>query len=86
MHPTLIWIMWLALALVFMAIAVVGIVAYGRSRWTASTQALIGELEATRRPTPAARYDARELEGLPVPVQRYFRAALKDGFEAGTTR
>jgi hypothetical protein len=25
------------------------------------------------------RYDARELEGLPAPVQRYFRAVLKDG-------
>jgi hypothetical protein len=27
---------------------------------------------------PRARYDARELEGLPAPVQRYFRAVLTD--------
>ena len=31
-----------------------------------------------RRPSPA-RFDARELEGLPVPVQRYFRLVLTDG-------
>ncbi len=30
-------------------------------------------------PVPAGRYDARELDGLPAPVQRYFRAVLKDG-------
>ena len=28
---------------------------------------------------PAGRYDAREIEGLPAPVQRYFHAVLKDG-------
>jgi hypothetical protein len=79
MHPTLDWSAWLALALVFLAIAAIGAVAYGRSRWKASTLALIDELEAARRASPAARYDARELAGLPAPVQRYFRAALKDG-------
>ena len=31
------------------------------------------------QPTPPTRYDARELEGLPAPVQRYFRAVLRDG-------
>jgi hypothetical protein len=73
------WITWLALGLAALAIGALGLVAYGHSRWIASTQALIGELEATRLPAPAPRYDARELEGLPAPVQRYFRAALKDG-------
>jgi len=32
--------------------------------------------DATSLPT---RYDVRELEGLPAPVQRYFRAVLQDG-------
>ena len=39
-------------------------------------------LEAARVPAPAGRhqvYDDRELDGLPAPVQRYFRAVLKDG-------
>jgi hypothetical protein len=30
-------------------------------------------------PSPPTRYDARELEDLPAPVQRYFRTVLKDG-------
>ena len=43
-----------------------------------------GRLEAARvadkaqSPSPA-RYDSRELQGLPAPVQRYFRAVLKEG-------
>jgi hypothetical protein len=73
------WITWLALALAVLSIGVFGLAAYGHSRWIASTQVLIEELEATRLPAPASRYDARELEGLPAPVQRYFRATLKDG-------
>ena len=36
-------------------------------------------LEAARVPTATGRYNAREIEGLPAPVQRYFRAVLKDG-------
>jgi hypothetical protein len=31
------------------------------------------------QPPSPPRYDSRELEGLPAPVQRYFRAALTDG-------
>ena len=34
---------------------------------------------ATRTPPCPTRYDAHELEGLAAPVQRYFRAVLKDG-------
>ena len=79
MHPIPIWTLWPALALVVLAIAVIGVAAWGRFRWSASTQTLVAELEAARRPMRAARYDARELEGLPAPVQRYFRAALVDG-------
>jgi hypothetical protein len=40
---------------------------------------LISRLQAAHVATATSRYDARELEGLPAPVQRYFRAALKDG-------
>jgi hypothetical protein len=35
--------------------------------------------DETCRPPPAARFDARELEGLPEPVQRYFGAVLQAG-------
>jgi len=40
---------------------------------------LRASLEAARRAIQPARYDARELAGLPEPVQRYFRAALRPG-------
>ena len=72
------WITWL-LVLGALAVGLAGLVVFGASRWAAATQTLFGQLEATRRPAAAARYDARELEGLPAPVQRYFRALLRDG-------
>jgi hypothetical protein len=72
-------IVWSALALGVLAVALTGLSAYGRSRWSVATQALLGQLEAARLPARASRYDVRELEGLPAPVQRYFRAVLEDG-------
>jgi hypothetical protein len=46
---------------------------------------LTADLEAGRAPPAAAspaapaHYDASEIDGLPAPVQRYFRAVIKDG-------
>ncbi|HYN59729.1 MAG TPA: DUF6544 family protein [Rubrivivax sp.] len=73
------WITWALLVLGALAVALTGLAALGASRWAAATHELLGQLETTRRPAPAARYDSRELEGLPAPVQRYFRAVLRDG-------
>jgi len=59
-----------------------GLAALGRSRWASTTQAQIALLDAARLPALAGlnqKYDARELDGLPAPVQRYFRAVLNDG-------
>ena len=36
-------------------------------------------LTASQQVKPARRYDAREIDDSPAPVQRYFRAVLKDG-------
>ena len=36
-------------------------------------------LTASQQIKPARRYDARVIDDLPAPVQRYFRAVLKDG-------
>lgn len=53
---------------------------YGASRWESGTRALVARLEAVRVRPGTTRFDAaRELDGLPAPVQRYFRAALTDG-------
>lgn len=78
-------LMWLGLSLGLLAIAAVGLTAYGGRRWADEVDALQSGLEASRldgKPGAAllpTRYEARELEGLPAPVQRYFRTVLKDG-------
>jgi hypothetical protein len=52
---------------------------YGTSRWRGKNKEFRAKLEAARLPITPATYDAREIEGLPAPVRRYFRAALQDG-------
>ena len=64
------------------AAAGVGLIVFGAWRWRASTRVQMAKLEAARVPAPAGLksvYNARELDGLPAPVQRYFRTVLKDG-------
>jgi hypothetical protein len=56
-----------------------GLLAGKRGRWQAATDAMRTGLRAARLPVTPATYDAAELDGLPPPVQRYFRRALKDG-------
>ena len=78
------WLLWLGLVLCLLVGAAVGISAYGSKRWTDATLTLTRGLDAARidarvNPPPPTRYDSRELEGLPAPVQRYFRAVLKEG-------
>jgi len=68
-------------ALVAMAI---GLRAVGAPRWAERIRTRTSLLESgrvgvqDRLPSPA-RFDARELQGLPAPVQRYFRTVLTDG-------
>jgi hypothetical protein len=78
------WLLWLGLVLCLVAVAAVGLSAYGSKQWTDSMRALTRRLEAARieakvRSASPARFESRELEGLPAPVQRYFRAVLKEG-------
>jgi hypothetical protein len=78
------WLQWLGLASCVLALAAVGLTLHGARRWAEFTQALGSRREAGRIDgeaigTAPTRYDARELVGLPAPVQRYFRAVLKDG-------
>ena len=51
---------------------------YGAYRWRADTQKLRARLDAARAPVRPQAVDFRELENLPPPVQRYFRAVLED--------
>jgi len=80
------WIGWTAGGIGLLGAAGAGLVAWGNARWASATQAQVALLEAARVTAPSAVqaglqrvYDESELEGLPAPVQRYFRAVLKDG-------
>ena len=73
---------WLGLVLLVCVLvaAAWALPSYGAYRWGRTTLRLTQQLEAGKaRQSSPTHYDARELEGLPGPVQRYFRAALADG-------
>jgi hypothetical protein len=72
-------ILWLGLALGAIAALAIGLGFWGAARWADSLRRLRARLEDGRVPPTITRYDARELDGLPAPVQRYFRAVLTDG-------
>jgi hypothetical protein len=59
--------------------AVAAVVVYGALRWEAGTRELRARLEAARIPVKPEFVAFRELEGLPAPVQRYFRIVLQEG-------
>ena len=73
------WFTWLVLIAAVLVITAVGLTSLGAMRWTKASQSLTARLQAGRAPPSQARYDASKLDGLPAPVQRYFRAVLKDG-------
>lgn len=79
------WFHWLVVVFVALAVAAVGLTALGSVRWTTEMRSLTDTLEAGRvassaaTATSATRFDAREIEKLPAPVQRCFRAVLTDG-------
>ena len=60
------------------AVLLVGVWLYGAHRWNTETQELRARLGASRVPIRPQTVDLRDLEGLPAPVQRYFRAVLED--------
>jgi hypothetical protein len=73
------WMKWLGWIVLLIVLAWAALAVVGASRWSQATRALEAQLEAARTAPAVKRYDARELEGLPPPVQRYFRTVLKDG-------
>jgi hypothetical protein len=73
------WMKWLGWIVLLIVLAWAALAAVGSFRWGEATRALEAQLEAARTAPAVKRYDARELEGLPSPVQRYFRTVLKEG-------
>jgi hypothetical protein len=81
------WLLWLPLGIGLIIILGIGLQMMGSNQWNRLIRTHKDQLEATRvqnrsiRPNiiHSTRYDVREIEGLPPPVQRYFRAVLQDG-------
>ena len=61
------------------AIVVVAVLVYGRWRWQSETHVLRARLDAARQLVQPRTIDFTELERLPAPVERFFRAALTEG-------
>jgi hypothetical protein len=62
-----------------LAIGVAITVGYGSYAWKKETDAIRARLEASRQANATTRFDTSELDQLPPPVQRYFRAVLAVG-------
>jgi hypothetical protein len=52
---------------------------YGKYQWQLETDRLRDRLTNGKQTINPKTYDAKELEGLPIPVQRFFRVVLKEG-------
>lgn len=52
---------------------------YGKYQWQSETDRLRAKLTSGRQAIYPKTYDSKEIEGLPAPVQRFFRAVLTDG-------
>lgn len=73
------WQKRIAVIILGLAVIIVSTLVYGSRRWQSATNVMRAKLEAARHPVGPNTYSARELIGLPAPVQHYFRAALTDG-------
>ncbi len=74
--------MWIKLIIIITVSIIVlfGLVSlYGRYKWQSGTDKLRAKLTGGKQAITLKTYDSKELEGLPYPVQRFFRVVLKDG-------
>ena len=85
-------LLWLGVVLGVLVVIALGLRVVGAQRWAELIRVNTSQLESGRvdvqspaqgrLPAPVrlhSRFDVNELEGLPPPVQRYFRAVLTDG-------
>lgn len=66
------------LSVVAIAIAIAAAIAYGQLSWRSLTREAQDQLNDARERTPPGHADVTELDALPDPVRRYFRAVLQD--------
>ncbi len=73
------WIKWIAIIGVLIIVSLGIATIYGNYRWQSDTDRLRAKLTNGRRTIKPQIYDQKEIEGLPEPVQRFFRTVIKDG-------
>lgn len=73
------WIKWIALVCILVVVCIGLATIYGKFRWQSDTDRLRAKLTSGQRTIKPKIYDQKELEGLPAPVQRFFRTVIKDG-------
>lgn len=73
------WIKWIGIIVFSIAVSLVIAAIYGSYRWQSDTDKLRAKLTDGRRTIKPKIYDQKEIEGLPEPVQRFFRTVIKDG-------
>ncbi|MGB5959506.1 MAG: DUF6544 family protein [Coleofasciculaceae cyanobacterium] len=73
------WMKWIAIIGVLIIVSIGIAIIYGRYRWQSDTDKLRAKLASGRQSLQPKIYNQKELEGLPAPVQRFFRTVLKDG-------
>jgi hypothetical protein len=73
------WIQWIVIIGVLIIFCLGLAAVYGSYRWQSNTDKLRAQLTDGRRTIKPQIYDPKEIEDLPAPVQRFFRAVLKDG-------
>jgi hypothetical protein len=71
--------MTMLLIVLGLSIVVAAVIFYGEFHWQSGTREMRNRLEAATLPIESKVFDSRGLESMPAPVQRYFRAVLKDG-------
>src|SRR6202047_2028769 len=69
----------IAIVILGLTLIIAVVLIYGSRRWESATKEMHAKMEAARRPVGRKTYIPDELIGLPAPVQKYFRAVLKDG-------
>lgn len=70
-------LMIVGLVIVAVAACVIGVVTCGALRWRRKNDEFRAKLLARCTSMASTTYDRKELDGLPLPVQRYFRAVLQ---------
>ena len=71
------WMKWISMIGVLILVCIGLAIFYGGYRWQINTDKLRAKLTSGRRTIEPKIYDPKELEGLPDPVQQFFRTVLR---------